>query len=478
MQPQPDQVIETGRRFGLDISSEEADELAKTTADFTAALDVFEPDHPADEPVGRVSEGVDPHNAFLYEFRLDTADGALSDLRIGVKDNLAVSGVPMTCGSAGLEFTPPYHATVVRRLADGGATIVGTTNMDDFAYFVTGETCAHGRIANPRVEDSVPGGSSAGSGAAVAAGLAEAALGSDTGGSVRIPASWCGVIGFKPTHGLVSRFGLADLSPSLDHVGVLARSVETASRILDSVEGPDPLDPSTYALEMGPSTAAAVNEGVDGLSLGLVEESFTISDPAVAQRVESSARALESVGADIQRVSLSGYEEAGEAVEVICGAEFVNLMANRGQVPATGTGYSDEWRRAIQRLVNRGAFGRNVSEQLVINNRLWDETKGRAYVAAQNARSDFLEGVIEAFDAFDGLITPTTPMTAPRFGQIDSVEDFLRTVANTAPFNLTGHPALSVPCGEVDGKPVGLQVVANWNAEPVAAAIGAASRRD
>lgn len=453
--------------FDLDDAAVEryAAELEGTVGQF-ASLDAADP---TDEAATDVTEGDDAYNAFTHTFSLDAGDGPLSGVDVGVKDNFAVAGVPMTCGSAALSYTPAAHATVVRRLADAGAEVGATTNMDEFAYFTTGETCAHGPVQNPAAEGAVPGGSSSGSGAAVAAGLLDAALGSDTGGSVRIPASYCGVVGLKPTHRAVSRFGFVDLAPSLDHVGVLAGSVATATAVFETIAGPDRRDPSTLGSRR-PDTA--VPDDVDGLRIGVVEEAMADADEAVRAQVDAAVDGLGDA-VDVERCSLSTFGMTPLALLATASVEFARLFADDGQVYGTGTGYSEGLRSALSAL-SVSDLGDNVADQLLVGGGLLETSGGRHYVAAQRVREAFTEAVDAQLDTYDALALPTTPTTAPDFGSVTDSAAFVRTISHTAPFNFTGHPALSVPCGTVEGRPVGCQFVTARHDEATALALGAA----
>lgn len=413
----------------------------------------------------------DPYNAFLYRFEQAGGDGPLSSLDVAVKDLMAVNGIPMTCGSQAVEYTPEYDATVVRRLRQDGATLVGTTNMDEFALTTTGETCAHGRTLNPIVEGHVPGGSSSGSGAAVAADLVDAALGSDTGGSIRIPASFCGVVGLKPTHRSVSRFGVADLAPSLDHVGPLASSVETAFRVFDSIAGPDVRDLSTHGTRPPSNTASQVGRVADETTVGVVEEAMNGSDGSVTGAVESTFEDLSDEGLTIERVSFPAWGDLPAAVVVIASTEFAALVQNNGLVRGTGTGYPESWREALANI-DGDDLGDGVVDSVLIFSTLFDSTNGRLYTGVQSARERFTQTVCEAFDEVDVLALPTTQSTAPEFDQVTDTDDLLRTIANTGPFDLTGHPAISIPCESGAGKPVGFQLVAPWYGEEALAQIG------
>jgi aspartyl-tRNA(Asn)/glutamyl-tRNA(Gln) amidotransferase subunit A len=341
--------------------------------------------------------------------------------------------------------------------------------MDEFAYFTTGETCAHGPVENPAVEGAVPGGSSSGSGAAVAAGSLDAALGSDTGGSVRIPASYCGVVGLKPTHRSVPRFGFVDLAPSLDHVGVLAESVALAGDVFEAIAGPDRLDPSTWGQ---PTPSVTGPDAVDGSRVGVVEEAMADADEAVEAAVADATEALGERGVGVDRVSLPTFGATPLSGLATAGAEFTRLLADDGQVYGTGTGYSEGLRAALADLdVDR--LGDNVTDQLIVGGALLELSGGSHYVAAQRVREAFVAEVDDRLREYDALVLPTTPTTAPDFGTVTDDASFVRTVSHTLPFNLTGHPALSVPCGTADGRPVGCQVVTDRHDEATALALGA-----
>jgi aspartyl-tRNA(Asn)/glutamyl-tRNA(Gln) amidotransferase subunit A len=459
--------------YGIDLGDGAIEEYAaelEATSDLFETLSAADPD---DDPATDVREGDDPHDAFRYTFSLSRGEGPLSEHRLGVKDNLAVAGVPMTCGSAALSYTPTYHATVVRRLLDAGADLRATTNMDEFAYFTTGETCAHGPVENPAVEGAVPGGSSSGSGAAVAAGTLDAALGSDTGGSVRIPASYCGVVGLKPTHRSVPRFGFADLAPSLDHVGVLAESVALAGAVFETIAGPDRRDPSTLGM---PTPEVTVPDVVDTDRIGVIEEAMADADDAVEARIDAVVETLTDAGVVVDRISLPTFTATPLALLATASVEFARLLADDGQVYGTGTGYSEGLRAALADLP-MDRVGENVSDQLLVGGGLLESSGGRHYVAAQRVRETFTREVDEALTACDALVLPTTPTTAPDFGTVTDDEAFVRTISHTAPFNFTGNPALSVPCGTVDGRPVGCQFVADRGDESTALALGAVVER-
>lgn len=464
-------VHDVADRLGIELDGETIEEYTEVANALSEQFGALEPHTPEHEEARAVREGDDEYNALRYRFELPDTDGTLADLSVGVKDNIAVAGVPMHCGSAAVEFTPGYHSAVVERLHEAGAAVTATTNMDEFAYFTTGETCAFDPIQNPRVAECVPGGSSSGSGAAVAAGMLDATLGSDTGGSVRIPASFCGVVGLKPTHRAVPRYGFADLAPSLDCVGPLGPDVETVARVYEAIAGPHPADPSSLASPTPSGVAAGVDTGVDNLHLGVVQPAIEGADDEVAERVQQAIDALTEHGIEAETVAVPEYELTTLAGLVIAGTEFAELALTQGQVIGTGTGYSEPWRKAVSEAMRSADLGENVREQVLTNGALSVEGLTH-YVAARNIGTEITGTVDNLLETYDALVTPTTPMTAPEFGEITTNDDFARTVANTVPFNVTGHPALSVPVSGSDA-PVGVQFVGQRHDEQTLISLGA-----
>lgn len=406
--------------------------------------------YPAVEPVERE----DPYGAFVQAFRAAAGDGPLDGLSVAVKDNVAVRGARVTAGGV-LAYDPPSDAPVVTRLRDAGADLLGTTAMDAFAMGTTGEWNAAGRTENPAVPGHVPGGSSAGSGAAVAGGSADAAIGTDTGGSVRIPASYCGVVGVKPTYGLVPGAGVVPLAPTLDHVGVLAGDVPTARAVLSAIAGRHPTWPASLAAPADPSLDADAGE----LTVGLVEESLAPATEGVADTVE---RALAGMDAGVETVACPGFEAATPANDAATLTEFAAVLSGAAPV-------RPEMRDAIEAVRAAGLpVPDRVRRLAFLGRALLGHPE--AYARARDAHRRLVASTEALFERVDVLATPTTPTTAPAFGEVRTGADVRETLRTTAPFDNTGQPAVSVPCGEVNGRPVGLQFVASAGEDGLALA--------
>ena len=402
------------------------------------------------------------YNGYITEHELEpTGSGPLDGRTVAVKDNLSTEGVRTTCGSAMLaEYVPPYDATVVERDGEAGATVPGKTNMDEFGMGTTTETSAFGPTENPAAPGHVPGGSSGGSAALVAAGDVDLALGTDTGGSVRCPAAFCGVVGIKPTYGLVSRYGLVAYANSLETVGPLAPTVEEAATLLEVIAGPDERDSTTHDREPEAYTAAADGD-VSGLTVGVPTQLLEGVEDGVREQFDAALDELEREGATVTEVSLPSLDHAVAAYYVIAmGEASSNLARFDGVRYGVSGGFDGDWNETFARARDEG-FGEEVTRRVLLGTyALSAGYQDKYYRKAQDARAWVRQDFDEAFERVDVLASPTMPVTPFELGE--SLDDPLQMYladANTTPVNLANLPAISVPVGETDGLPVGLQLV-------------------
>ena len=390
------------------------------------------------------------------------APGRLAGVPIALKDNMCTRGVETTCSSRILEgWKPPYDATTVQKLAAEGAVFVGKTNLDEFAMGSSTENSAFGPTRNPLDTSRVPGGSSGGSAAAVAAGFAAGSLGSDTGGSIRQPAALCGLVGVKPTYGLVSRYGLVAFASSLDQIGPFTHTVEDAAIITEVIAGHDPMD-STSIPQPAPDLVGVLGAGVKGLRIGRVADLPKGADPDVLARLDAAFDALARAGATIVDVTLPSLSFALTAYYLIAPAEASSNLARYdgvryGKRVAAGdinTMYAD---------TREAGFGDEVKRRIMLGTYAlsagyYDAYYGKALKVRRLIADDFARAYTDA----DVILTPTSPSVAFRFGSKtdDPLAMYLCDIF-TIPTNLAGHPAMSVPFGTgQDGMPVGVQVLA------------------
>jgi aspartyl-tRNA(Asn)/glutamyl-tRNA(Gln) amidotransferase subunit A len=420
-----------------------------------------------EEPRERVAKAVerarsDRHRAFLHVVAEPSIpQGPWSGKTLSVKDNLAVRGLPLTCGSRLLEsHVATYTATAVERLQARGLAVLGKTNLDEFGCGSSGEHSAFGPTANPRDPDRVPGGSSSGAAASVAAGLVDFALGSDTGGSVRCPASFCGVVGFKPTYGLVSRWGLVDLAMSLESPAPLARDTRGCALLLDAMAGPDPRDLATSGAPPPGGYAFELEKGqARGLRIGIPKAFLVGLHPDVERAVRSAIDRWAAEGALVEEFDLPELRLALPAYYLVTYSEFASAM-QRFDGYRYGARAQEDRGLAETTAANRGLLGPEVKRRILLGTHITlREVRGKWYTAALQARARLAEAFARAFRAHDVLLGPTMPFPAFRLGE--RVADPLAMYAAdvlTVSANLAGLPAGSVPIPTA-GLPVGLQVL-------------------
>ena len=388
--------------------------------------------------------------------------GPLTGIPVQIKDVMCTEGVPTTCASRMLEnFVPVYNATVVEKLINQGAVMLGKGNMDEFAMGSSCENSAFHPTHNPWDLERVPGGSSGGAAASVASGETIFALGSDTGGSVRQPASLCGVVGLKPTYGLVSRYGLIAFASSLDQIGPVGRSVQDCALVLNTIAGHDPRDATSVARDQQDYTAT-LGQDIKGMRLGVPEEYFIDGmEPGTRNAIDEALAKLEYLGAIIKPVSLPTTRYALACYYIIAPSE---CSANLARYDGVKYGYSyqdtsDMW-EALEKTREYG-FGPEVTRRVMLGTYALSSGYYDAYyLKAQKARTLIRQDFDRVFQEVDALVTPTSPVTAFKIGEKtgDPVQMYLIDVC-TLPVNIAGLPGLSVPCGFSDGLPVGMQLI-------------------
>ena len=417
----------------------------------------------------RPSPEDDPYNAILRRCTLQGATGGkLTGKRIGLKNNICVAGFPMTCASLILEhYIPESDATIVTRMLDEGAEINAILNLDNFAFSGAGDTSAFGPTLNPHSLDHLAGGSSGGSGAALYYDDIDMTIGGDQGGSIRIPASFCGVVGHKPTHGLVPYTGIVGIDNTFDHAGPMTRTVYDSALLLEVIAGKDPLDPRQGDVPVQDYTGALA-AGANGLRIGVLTEGFGTAeaDAEVDHKVRQAANRLAELGASVEDVSIPWHAKANAVVWGLIAEGATGLLRTSG----TGRHFEAQYNPGLAQALGQGLRSQGndlpptVKLVLLIGTYMTEQYSSVMYAKAQNMRRELRAAYDDALSQYDLLLMPSTPQPAHRndangepHAVIDHGWDML---ANTAAFDMSGHPAVSVPCGKTsEGLPVGLQLV-------------------
>ena len=409
-----------------------------------------------------------PERAYAAAMRVDEAlaqgrdAGALGGVPVAVKDVILTKGVRTTAGSRLLEhYMPPYDATAIVRLEQAGAVILGKTNCDEFAMGSSNENSAFGPVRNPVAPDRVPGGSSGGSGAAVAQGTAVLALGSDTGGSIRQPASFCGVTGITPTYGRVSRYGLIAFASSLDHIGPFARNVKDAAQLLQVIAGRDEMD-ATSAFAPVPDYTGLLDGKVKGLRVGLPREYFQGVASETGDLIARGVETLRKLDCDIQEISLPATDYAVATYYIICTAEASSNLARFDGVRYTTRAKDPATLIDMYRATRGEGFGAECKRRIMLGTYVLSAGYYDAYyLKAQKVRGLIARDFARAFEQVDAIVTPVSPFPAFKLGEKihDPLEMYLSDIY-TLTGSLAGIPCMSVPCGATAaGLPVGMQIL-------------------
>lgn len=388
--------------------------------------------------------------------------GPLGGVPIAVKDVIVTKGLRTTCGSKLLEkYIPPYDATAVIRLEEAGGVVIGKTNCDEFAMGSSNENSAYGPVRNPVALDRVPGGSSGGSAAVVAQGTAVVSLGSDTGGSIRQPASFCGVVGVTPTYGRVSRYGLVAFASSLDHIGPFSRNVHDSAQLLQVIAGRDAMD-STSAFAPVPDYTGELNKDVRGMKIGLPKEYFKGLESESGDRIMAGVELLKKLGVEVREISLPATDYAIPCYYIICTAEASSNLARYDGVRYTVRSSKSDTLSDMYRSTRGEGFGAECKRRIMLGTYVLSSGYYDAYyLKAQRVRNLIAQDFRKAFEEVDAVVTPVSPFPAFKLGEKldDPLQMYLSDIY-TITGDLAGIPCMSVPCGKTaEGLPVGMQIL-------------------
>jgi amidase len=468
--PTAEELKELARAHHIELTASEIESLTRMITAQIPTLeraDAFKSDpqpsvtrYPNRDPGARPDRKDDPLNAIVRKCRVMGApSGKLKGKRIGLKDSVCVAGIPASGGSHVLQgYIADMDATIVSRMLDEGAEIVAVLNMDDFALSGDGRTCAYGPTLNPVNPEHCSGGSSSGSGAALYYDGIDITIGTDQGGSIRIPSSWCGVVGIKPTYTLVPYTGVMSIDPSLDHVGPMARTVSDVALMLDVIAGKDPADQRQYEV---PAVRCmdGLDRGVRGLRLGILREGFEHAgaEPDVNDAVRNAAAALGKLGATVEEISIPEHRDASDLLFAIVPEGMLRLADTALQ----STHFNGRYNPSLADFFGTDLPARASKEAITVKLMFLlgefsaRRFNGRVYAKAQNYRPKLRALYDDALKRCDALVMPSTPMKAPRQ---DSQSPY-SMITNTAPFDMTGHPGVNIPCAMSQGLPVGMMLI-------------------
>jgi amidase len=458
--------------YGLDLKPHEFDSILQQWGAFKEswqaladAPDVLPPvAFPQRESGRRPSRGEDPLNAVLWRCAIKGASsGKLFGRRIGLKDNVCVAGVPLTCASSVLEgYVPDFDATIVTRMLEAGGEIVAKLNMDAWSGGGTGDTGSYGRIMNPFRPECSPGGSSGGSGAALYYDWVDMTIGGDQGGSIRIPAAWSGVVGLKPTHGLVPYTGIVGMDATFDHAGPMARSAADAALLLEVIAGSDPLDPRQNGVKTQAYTKVLGAPNLNGLKIGVLREGFggESAEVDVEAAVRRALAEMARLGAEVSEVSVPEHRESTGLLMAMAPEAMGTMIEGNGNGYHFKGLYNSSLAASLAefRRTRANDFPPMVKSTLVMGAYL-RRNHPHLYPRAQNRRRAITAAYDRVFKKVDVIAMPTVPFKAIRTDvPKTSPAKAFAIASNTAAFDLTGHPSLSMPCGKSEGLPIGLML--------------------